>query len=219
MNRAELRALTLNWLDDNQSGYFSIPQVNIWLNNAQQEVQKRLIKAGNNYYIKHVQTSLVVNQRNYALPEDFKKIHRLEVVLNGTDPNESVNEIIPITINQQDLVQKGIATPCNYFLSKNNIVVIPAPDTVLTMRMRYSYQVADMTLDTDLPDVPEPYHELISLLAAQDGFIKDGRSSELLMKKIKEYEMDFDSDAQERTQDMPRTIVQTGMDVGIGYWW
>lgn len=219
MNRGEIRSLALYWLDDLSGGYFTPTQVNTWINNAQQEVQKRLIKTGSNYYIKHVQTNLVVSQRNYALPEDFKKNHRLEVVISGTAPNESVSELTPITINQQNLVLKGQGTPSWYFFSKNDIVVMPAPDTVLPLRMRYSYQVADMESDIDVPDVPAPYHELIALLAAQDGFIKDGRSSELLVKKIAEYERDFDQDANERNQDVPRMVVQTGADIAVGYDW
>ena len=70
--------------------------------------------------------------------------------------------------------------------------------------------VVDMETDNDVPDVPEDYEELIALLAAQDGFLKDGRASEILMKKIAEYEKDLDSDANERLQDQPRAIVDNG---------
>lgn len=220
MTFLELRNLVWYYLDDLQGGYFTETQVNVWLNNAQKEVQKRLIKAGQNYYLKCVQTSLVVNQRYYSLPEDFKDLNRLEIVLSGTVPNETYSEIAPITTNQRDLVADMTGTPQFYSLQKNAIRLYPAPDTALTMRLFYSYLVADMTLDTDLPDVPADYHELIALLAAEDGFLKDGRSSELLQKKLSAYERMMDTDTNERLEDLPRGIVQTGQyDQDFGYWW
>lgn len=218
MTRGDIRALVLSWLDDLNAGYFTPDQVNIWINNAQKECQKRLIKAGQNYYTRCVQTTLIVSQRNYAYPSDFKKINRLEIVTSGTNPNETALPIIPITVMQQDMVQTGTSTPSVYIISKNTFSILPAPDSPLTMRMIYTYEVADMTSDIDIPDVPPAYHELIALLAAQDGFLKDGRASELLIKKIKEYEDDFDADAQERNQDLPRSIVSTGDD-NISFYW
>lgn len=218
MNFRELKDLTSFWLDDLQFGYFTDAQVSLWLNNAQNEVQKRLIKASQQYYTVCVQTTLVVNQFDYVLPLDFKKVMRLEVIVSGTSPNESVIPVIPITLNQKDLVITGNGTPQFYTIKRNRLVVRPAPDTALQMRLYYAYQVASMVLDTDLPDVPDAYHELIALYACQDGFIKDGRSNALLGVKIMAYEKDMDSDAQERNQDQSRSIVVTGDDTSSGYY-
>lgn len=219
MTFLELQNLVAYWLDDLNFGYFTNTQVKVWLNNAQKEVQKRLLKAGQNYYVTPVQTTLVVNQRDYVLPEDFKKLHRLALVISGTCPNESMSPISPITTNQQDLVPSGVGTPCAYFFKRDRLVLRPAPDTALVMLMDYSYLVADMVLDTDIPDVPNSYVELIALLAAQDGFLKDGRSSEILTQKLKTYELEMDQDAQERNQDVSRSVVETGNSADYGYYW
>src|ERR1044072_4285102 len=101
MNFLQLQSLVSYWLDDLNFGYFTQAQVKVWLNNAQRDTQKRLIKAGQNYYVKYCSTPLVINQRDYVLPSDFKKLHRLEVVVSGSDPNESVTPLREITINQQ----------------------------------------------------------------------------------------------------------------------
>ena len=212
MTFLDLQNLTAFWLDDLQFGYFTSTQVKLWLNNAQKELQKRLIKAGANYYVKGVQTSLVISQRDYVLPEDFKKLNRLEIVVSGSNPNESVTSLKEITLNQQDLVSTGVGTPAVYTIKRNRLILRPAPDTALNLRMEYTYQVTDMVLDTDIPDCPDSYHEYIALLACQDGFIKDGRLSALLDKKIKDYERDLDADADERAEDAPRMIVETGSD-------
>lgn len=219
MNRGELRDLVLYWLDDLQGGYFTETQVNTWLNNAQQEVQKRLIKASQNYYLKCQQTTLVVNQEKYALPGDFKKLHRLEIINSGTYPNLETTQIVPITTNQQDLVPGQVGTPCFYSLRKNSIILYPIPDTAKTMRLYYSYAVVAMTQDADIPDVPDTYHQLIALLAAEDGFLKDGRRNDLLVKKIAEYQEHMDSDANERQQDTTRQVVTTEVNNYGGFIW
>jgi hypothetical protein len=160
----------------------------------------------------------VVNQTDYVLPQDFKKVQNLELVISGSVPNESTSPIVSITTNQKYLVTAGTGTPQFYRFRKNRLVVTPAPDTALTMRLEYTYLVADMTLDTDIPDVPDEYQEFMALLACEDGFIKDGRVNELLLKKIAVFRSDLDMDAQERNQDGPRGIVETGNSSDSFYW-
>lgn len=217
MTFLELKNLFAYYVDDLQFGYFTIPQVNIWLNNAQKEVQKRLLQRGQNYYLKCAQTTLVIYQRAYALPEDFKDLNRLEIIMSGVVPNETTFPVSPITLNQQDLITTGTGTPTFYYLKKNQIIVTPAPDTALPLNLYYSYRIADMVNDSDVPDIPEDYHELIALIAAEDAFIKDGRASELLVKKMSQFETMMDQDSQERTIDMPRMIVETGNVENYGY--
>lgn len=219
MNRGELRNLTLYWLDDLNAGYFTPTQVNTWLDNAQNEVQKRLIKAGQNYYIDCLQTTTVYNQTDYVLPENFKKLHRVEIVQSGTPPNEVKYPLKQITLNQQDFGAFSNGAPQMYYLKKNRITILPAPDRPYIMRLYETYLVSPMTSDLSIPDVPPAYHELLALLAAQDGFLKDGRASEVLMKKLKEYEDDFDSDANERLQDQPREVVDTGFGNDGEFYW
>jgi hypothetical protein len=90
---------------------------------------------------------------------------------------------------------------------------------VKKLRLEYTYLVADMTLDTDVPDVPEEYQEFLALLACEDGFIKDGRANDLLQKKLKVYRDDLDMDAQERNQDQPRSVIETGESASGGFFW
>lgn len=219
MQLSDLQGLVSFWLDDLQFGYFTQAQVTVWINNAQHELQKRLLKAGNNRYSIAVTTPLVVAQSDYALPTDFKKLHNLEVIISGTAPNESTSPISPITENQKYMVQTGQGTPTWYTFKKNRLVLRPAPDTALTMRMIYSYMVTDLVLATDTPDAPSDYHEMIALLACEDGFIKDGRANPLLEKKIAAIQASIDSDAQERNQDQVRSIINTGNDADNGYYW
>jgi hypothetical protein len=216
MNFGELKSLTSFWLDDLNFGYFTETQVQTWLNNAQVEVQKMLIASSQSRYNLWVGTTLVIGQSDYVLPADFRKLQNLEIVLTGTPPNEAVTPIVPITTNQKYLIDMGRSTPAAYRFRKNRLVLQPAPDAALLMRMEYTYLVASMVNSTDTPDVPAEYHELIALLACADGFIKDGRQNPLLLTKIEAYKTDLQQDAQERSQDLTRSIVQTGDNTDAG---
>jgi hypothetical protein len=212
MNLAEARTLTLTWLDDVGAGYFTTAQVNVFLNNAQKTLQKKLLRCQQNYYLKCIQTTTVIGQQDYVFPSDFKKLHRLEIVLAGTGTNESRAVLKPFTLQQSDFSSLGPGTPEAYYMKQNRLVLWPIPDQAYTLRLYYSYEVADMVNDTDVIDAPESYAEYVPILAAQDGFIKDGRSSALLDAKAKFYEELIMSDAQERNIDFPRTVVQMDLD-------
>lgn len=210
MTFLELRQLVSYWVDDLNLTYFTPAQVNRFLNNAQREVQKLVLGAGQDFYMKCAQTTLVINQRDYVLPDDFYKVNRLEVVISGSSPNENVLRLNPITPNQLDLMGTQTGTPSVYFFKKNRFTLYPAPNSALTLRMLYSYKVADMVLDSDLPDVPEPYNEMIAVLAAMDCLLKDGRDVSALIEKRDLYMKMLKDDAAQRSLDESRSVQYTG---------
>jgi hypothetical protein len=209
MTFLELQNLILDWLDDPNAGYFTLAKVKQWINNAQKEVQKRLLQAGENWYLTCEQTTTVANQSDYALPDDFLKSHRVCIVTSPGTTSEVERELQPITLNQQDLVINQPGEPECFFLKKARMVLVPKPDQAYTLRLYYSYRVADMTIDTETPDAPEQYHELIAVEGALNGFIKDARDPSVLLAKKKEYEKLFERDAENRVEDTPREVVVT----------
>lgn len=210
MTFLELQNQVLVWLDDVGATYFTRPIVKRWVNNAYYELQKKLLLAGEEYYAECVKTTLVTNQRDYVLPERFLRLHRLEVVIAGTDPNESVQRLDPIAPNQQDLIPYAVGTPQCYYFKKNRLVIRPAPDTPKVMRMTYSPVVLPMSNDNDIPDAPEHYLEYIAVLASLDGFIRDTRDMSQMLVKKEYYEALLVSDAKQRNIDQSRTILYTG---------
>lgn len=207
MTRAQISTLMMSWLDDTNQGYFTAAQVNVWINLAQRQVQMQLLQAGQNWYVKPVETILVINQADYVLPSDFMVEHRIEVVLAGSGTSESKYQLTPITTNQQDLFNTTTGNPSFYYIKKDRITLLPIPSQALVMRLYYSPRVTDLSADTDSPDVPEQFMEYVALLAAFDGFIKDDRAPDNLMAKKMKYEEMLKQMAAERTQDMPRQIV------------
>lgn len=215
MTFGEIKTLVSVWLDDLNYGYFTQSQVETWVNNATNEVQKRLLKAGENFYTKCVITTLnsvSSFQTDYVLPSDFRELQRLEVITSGLGTvDETSYTVNQITLNQQDLITQTSGTPFAYYIKKNRLVVLPAPDQDYTLRMWYAYMVPYMVDDGETPDVPQEYHELIALLATESGFLRDDRVPSLIAKKIVDYQTMLDQDAKRRRVDQPRRVRVTGV--------
>jgi hypothetical protein len=218
MTRSELRTLMLSWLDDARSGYFDATTCNTWLNLAQRRVQMQLLQAGQNFYMKPVETLTVANQADYVLPSDFIAEHRLEVVLSGSGVTENRQPLEEITTNQQDSISIAAGTPTNYYIKKDRVTLSPVPQQQWTLRLYYSPRVADMSSDSDTPDVPEHFMEYVAIVAAFDGYVKDDRAPENLLVKKNEYETLLKQMAADRTQDRSRKVVMVDdFDYGGAY--
>lgn len=218
MNFVQLQTLTSTWLDDLNNGYFTLPQIKVWLNNAQIEAQKELISSGNTWYLKPIQTTCVYGQADYVLPQDFRILNRLEVISSGTGLSENSNALQNLTLNQKDFFQSGAGLPQAYLMKKNRIVLMPPPDNTYILRMYYSPMVADMVNDTDAPDVPAQYQEYLAILATLDGMMRDGRDTTMVMAKKAYYQAMMTTDMNERNKDSPRSIVETGSGMGSYYY-
>lgn len=211
MNLAQLRQLTVSYLDDLEETYFTPAQLNVWLNNAQKKVQRLLIESKQNYYLKCVQTQTVADQCGLALPDDFLILQKLELVLpGGVYPNENKYPLTPITLMQIDLLSPNPSIPQAFTFKKNKIILSPIPMQAYVVRLTYSYVVTDMVADTSVPDVPEYWHELLAVYAAIDGFLKDDRDNTYLMKIADDYIKQMKQTTQQRQEQTSRRVVSSG---------
>lgn len=215
MTLLQLRTLVLSWLDDPNGTYFTETQVNTWLNNAQREVQKQLIQAGENFYVTRVSTTTVQNYDTYSLPTDFMRLHKLELLTEGTTTPPTYNQvrqqITPVTLVQLDKVSMSTGKPAVHAIRKNCIVLRPIPDNAYTIYMDYSPEVDDMVGDAATPNVPLRYQEYIAVLATLDGFLKDQRDMTPFLEKKRYYLDLMKQDAENRNVDEPRSVVATEM--------
>ena len=209
MTRAELRELVSQWVDDTENGYFTTATVNTFLNNALYEVQKRLILAGENFYIKCATTPSVADQQEYELPNDFWGVRRLRLITQGSGATATKVELMPVSMGQEIMFGKT-GTPQGYYLKKDRLVLCPIPNSSnLTIEMDYAYQIATMTSDSDTPDVPTHFQEYVAILAAYNCFIKDDRVPSILQTKKEEYEKMLDDAAESRVMSKARTVIVT----------
>ena len=210
MTLSDLETLVWTWLDDVNGTYFTKPQVDVWLNNAQREAQKQLIQAGENYYIQRMKGATVANQEVYVLPTNFRKCHKFEIVLSGTGVNENRRTLIPVTYVQLEQISQITGSPAAYCFKRNTVVLRPIPDNIYTMYFHQSYRVVDMVNPTDLPDVPQDYHEYLAVLATLDGFLRDQRSpSDFVTTKLDRYVTMMKQDADDRDVSAPKSVVVT----------
>lgn len=209
MTLLQMRSLVYDWVDDPNGSYFSQSIVNLRLNLAMWELQKRLISANKEYFASCIKTNTVTNQQAYALPSDFIQIIRLEWYEVGTTQTSLSRKIIAMTPNQRDLLVDVTGDPQFYTLSKNNIVLWPIPDRIVEVHLEYNYQTAFLSADSDIPDMPLQYHEYIPILATRDCLIKDGRPIQPIETKLQEYETLLKQIAVQRQADGSRMVVQT----------
>lgn len=212
MTRAQLKTLILSWVDDPNAGYFTEANLNTWLNNAQKHVQRQLIQSGELYYAQEVQTTLVASTGEYALPSDYLRHHKMEIIVSGTYPNQVRNVLAQVTPMQATQFGNGTGQPGAYYLKKASFVLLKVPDQAYTLALLYSYLIEDMDNDADVPDVPTQYHEYIAVVATIDAFLKDQRDITNLNEKVKYYEGLMKQDAQNRAVDAPREVVVTQGD-------
>jgi len=209
-----MQDLVLSWLDDPDAGYFTRPQVKAWLNNAQKEAQKDVEQAFEGHFVKCVQTQTVQGQREYDLPSDFKRTRRVVLVVSGSDfANENVLLLYKITPNSQDAYDR-YGTPSVYYFKGNQLILVACPQQAWPLRMEYIYRIPEMTLDADVSEIPIEYHEYVCLLAARDGFLKDGRDMGPVKQKIDDYQTALKRDAEQRNIDAPRPVTTTQYDSG-----
>jgi len=212
MTLLQMRTLVWDWTDDPTGAYFSQSTVNLRLNLAMWELQKRLISANKEYFASCVKTSTVASQQAYALPSDFIQVIRLEWYESGTALTSLSRKIVPMTPNQRDLLVNVTGDPQYYTLSKNNIVLWPIPDRILEVHLEYNYQTTFLSNDSDIPDIPLQYHEYIPILATRDCLIKDGRPIQPIESKLQEYETLLKQIAVQRQADGSRMVVQTAQE-------
>ncbi len=220
MTLSQLRSLTLAYLDDPSGTYFTQPVLDLRLNLAAQETQKRLLSANKEYYLKCLKTDTVIGQQAYALPDDFIRVLRLEWYIPGQTTTTLSTMIAPMTPNQRDLIGTAQSQyPQFYSFAKNNIILWPIPQTVVELHLEYSYLIAPMVNTSDEPDVPEQFQEYIAILVARDGLIQDGRPLGSLQVKLDAYEVLFKQIADQRNMDAPRYVTATQGSGGFEGGW
>lgn len=201
-------------VDDLEFGYFTKPQLLVFINQCQQEVQKKLIRAGFSWYLKDIESTVTVaNQEAYALPSDFLEINRLQIVTNP-GVNEDKYTINSLNgLSELDYFQEYNGQPRAFYLRKTDIILVPKPAVAgKYLRMKYNYKIANVTAEIDIPDIPTEYHEYLAMLVAIKCFIKDGREYSLLASWTKVVNDELEAMATSRLQDKPRMVIITSND-------
>jgi hypothetical protein len=202
----DLQNLVALWVDDVNFGRHSQSSIQTYLNNALYEVQRKLIKAHDAYYYTCSYTSLVANQVEYILPDDFLALHDIWLVLSGTAPNEETLPLEYIAPSERHNFITQSTTPTNFWIKQDRVMLVPPPDSALTLEILYSYLVDPMSASSDVPDVPTQFHEYIAIIAAYNCYLRDDKVPALLKEKRMNYEALLEAN-EKRIQNRSRYII------------
>lgn len=222
MDVAAMISYTLSEVDDLQGAYFTQPQLIRYINQAAQECQKKLIAAGNNWYVKVTPDSGVgsftttANQATYTPPADLLDLNRLEVVTNP-GINETRVALTSITLNQKDFFYGFSQFPAAFYFQKSDIVMCPAPQqTGMLIRYYYTYRIPEVTLTSETVDVPPEFHEYVVAQVIIKCLAKDGRDASLFAKIVDETEKRLEKQAIQRAQDHAPQVTLVSEGAGFG---
>jgi hypothetical protein len=76
--------------------------------------------------------------------------------------------------NEQDVSTDVSSQPLYYVRHGANILLWPLPDAVYAMLVRHRTLPADLSADGDTPKFPEPWHEVLAMLASAKAGIAAG---------------------------------------------
>lgn len=136
--------------------------------------------------------SVVQGTASYALPNNFKS--------PGVVQDES-NECVVL----YDLVDISENLP-GYAIEGGSIVIKPTPSNDLTLTHYYYKYPATLVDDSDIPEIDEPYHDLLAVYAAgmilllPELTITDKTLSDRLLKRWDEGKFDFIASMQRKNK-------------------
>lgn len=144
-----------------------------WINDA----QRRICRSHNFSFMEsEADTTLVVAQRNYSLPDAsgsdlrFKVEISLEIISSGGD-RIRLKRVFKQDAENSDryISTTETGTPATYAIQKGQIYLYPIPSKALTMNLEYYGFLDDVSEDTDTNDLIDNYPEVVEALATAFG--------------------------------------------------
>ena len=155
------------------SPLFSEQMVKDFINESYLELYDVARQMGVGTGFKRCYSTTVADQIFYELPTDFMKSILVEVAGDGSDLSTSTANSTPLKPLDASVALEGYETGIYdetefYYIHNQHLGVITPPTTGGSNALRLSYEaeVADLSNDTDEPDLPKTYHSLICYRAA-----------------------------------------------------
>lgn len=199
MTLLQLRAAVRKALQEPNTDRFSDSDLTDWLNDGQADVNNRI-----EFLVQRSTADLVIGEKEVAVPGDFLRFRRFTFDSN------------PLYITTADALDaeygdgswaSETGTPTHYyFLSPTTAVIWPTPDAAKTVQLTYSRTPVTMSLDADVPEIPEEWHRLLVLYAVSEARKAD--RSELWQAAWQEYEAKTEAAKAEVRRRQPAPILR-----------
>ena len=138
-----------------------------WINDAYMYMIDEITKENPDYFSKSATTSTISGDREYSTPDDFEKVLKVEIQLDGTwhraqmlPPNANIGSLLETSSgNSNGYSYSNIS----YYVNKEKIGFEPIPQetTDSNIKLWYVYTPAELSEDDDEPDFPKKYHHII----------------------------------------------------------
>jgi hypothetical protein len=138
-----------------------------WVNDYYMQVVDEIIKVNPDYFVKSSTTSLVANQQEYDLPDDFEKIVMVNMQIDGVWKRVlpmGNADIRHIAVHTDTTSNQGFSTADpRYYIIGDNVGIMPIPDgtTASALKVWYSYTPDELSSDSSEPAFPSKYHFMI----------------------------------------------------------
>jgi hypothetical protein len=139
------------------------PLVKVWLNSAQQTA---VIQSEFRSQETTDSFSTEANVASYALPSDFSRF----IDFYNTETHESLSSL---GVKDYDELSTSTGRPYSYVALGSNLSLYPTPDGIYPLAMRYWKLPADMVADSDEPEIPAQYHDLLIAYAMNKAYLRE----------------------------------------------
>lgn len=150
-----------NSSDINPTGDPSL--LNEFINEAIAECWDLLVQRWADYYITRANQALVAGTELYALPTDFYKLRKVEIV-DSSSPS-GYRRLRPAELEASHEFGTPVSWHYKYRIEGGSLVIMPIPAQAETLRLFYIPYAARLVNDSDTFDGINGYEELVIQLA------------------------------------------------------
>jgi hypothetical protein len=185
MDLEELRDSARSKADEQATGFITDTELNRFLNQGNRLVYGKIVQTFEEFFVVKGTTgnggavAVAADQNEISLPATLLKLVRVER-RNTNDSNENNWRKLPrLNIGNDQLndfypIREGRDQGFGYYLAGEKMYLRPVPQGGFDLRMWFVPKCTAMSANSDEPDVPEEYHELVAEYGAIQCLAKSG---------------------------------------------
>ena len=186
--------------------------LNEFINEAIAECWDLLIQRWADYYVTRANLALVAGTDAYALPTDFYKLRKVELV-DASAPS-GYRRLRPADLAVSHAFGNVVAWHYRYRIEAGNLVIMPTPTVAQTLRLFYIQYAARLVSDSDTFDGINGYEELVVQIALKRCKMREELPTNDIDQEIARLTMRIRDAADGRDATEPMTYSPYGPDDG-----
>lgn len=196
MQFSELRTSARVKADEEATGFITDAMLNRFLNEGNRFLYNKIVSAYEDYFVVEGTApnggliSCVSGTHKYALPTTMQKLVKVEWRAS-TDTNEdNWRKVDRLNVSNDNRyadsfypTREGYVGRFGYFTAGLYIYIRPTPKDAFDVRLWFIPKAITLSSDTDVPESPEEFHELIADFASMRVL---GKSGEGIYKELQD---------------------------------